>query len=175
MAIESTEGDLLNATVEALVNTVNTHGVMGKGLALQVKRAFPGVFEDYRRACRDGQVAIGRMHVVERVGSPRYVINFPTKREWWKPSELEFIETGLRDLVSEVQRRGIRSIAVPPLGCGLGGLDWRVVRPLIMQAFGNRSASRVLPARLTAIYVAGEWTKSSSSTAFRKTLAARRC
>lgn len=135
MSIELGQGNLLKADVDALVNTVNAEGVMGKGIALQFKKAFPDNFSAYERACKAGEVAPGRMHVVRRVASPRFIINFPTKKQWRRPSKLEYIRDGLVDLVDQVRKLGIRSIAVPPLGCGNGGLDWSDVRPLIVAAF----------------------------------------
>jgi O-acetyl-ADP-ribose deacetylase (regulator of RNase III) len=131
------EGNLLEADVEALVNTVNTVGVMGKGIALQFRQAFPENYNAYLRACRHGEVEPGRMFVFAtgRLTNPRYIINFPTKRHWRGKSRLEDIDAGLRALVEVVRREGIRSIAVPPLGCGSGGLDWSVVRPRIEEAF----------------------------------------
>jgi O-acetyl-ADP-ribose deacetylase (regulator of RNase III) len=135
--IEHTEGNLLLADAEALVNTVNTVGHMGKGIALQFKQAFPENFRAYERACKAKQVQPGRMFIVEtgRMVNPKYIINFPTKRDWRGKSKLEDIESGLRTLVDDIKRLDIRSIAVPPLGCGNGGLDWSVVRPMIEAAF----------------------------------------
>lgn len=132
-------GNLLLADVDALVNTVNTVGIMGKGIALQFKRAFPTNFDDYKAACEHGHVAVGSMHVhqLDQVGGPRFVINFPTKRHWRSPSNLEDIASGLIALRDEIVRRGITSIAVPPLGCGNGGLDWRDVGPMIKQTLGT--------------------------------------
>ena len=137
--LEPTQGDLLRADVEALVNAVNCVGVMGKGIALQFKLAFPENFEAYRDACRRGDVVPGRMHVsaTGRPGNPRFIVNFPTKRDWRESSRLEDIEAGLNALVEEIRRLGIRSIALPALGCGLGGLDWQVVRPRIEAAFAE--------------------------------------
>lgn len=131
--IEEASGNLLEARVDALVNTVNTAGVMGKGIALQFKRAFPDNFRHYQRACRAGQVTIGKMfvHPVQSLSGPKFIINFPTKRHWKSRSRLEDIEAGLHDLREVVKRLGIRSVAVPPLGCGNGGLDWEDVYPLI--------------------------------------------
>lgn len=139
-------GNLLDADVEALVNTANTAGVMGKGLALQFKRRFPSNFEVYAAACRRGEVQVGRMFVVETTSyaGPRFIINFPTKKRWQDPSRLEYVRTGLVALVSEIKARGICSIAIPPLGCGNGGLSWSVVRPLIDRAFTELSGVRVL-------------------------------
>lgn len=139
-------GNLLDADVEALVNTVNTVGVMGKGLALQFKRRFSSNFEVYAGACHRGEVQVGRMLVVGTTGHarPRYIINFPTKKHWRDPSQLEYIRTGLVALVSEVKTRGIRSIAIPPLGCGNGGLAWSDVRPLIEQAIAELPGIRVV-------------------------------
>lgn len=142
--IERGVGDLLRADVDALVNAVNCRGVMGKGLALQFKKTFPDVFTAYQVACDAGGVRIGEVHIVERPRSPRFVINFPTKDDWRKPSKLEFIEAGLVDLVEQVRLRQIESVAIPPLGCGLGGLDWSVVRPMIVEAFTPLSAVRAV-------------------------------
>src|SRR5262245_51894196 len=136
MMIEVTRGDMLEADAEALVNAVNCVGVMGKGLAAQFKRAYPKVFKAYQLACKRGEVQPGRMLVVETgQATPRWVINFPTKRHWRGKSRLEDIEAGLEALVADVRRLAIKSIAVPPLGCGLGGLSWAQVRPLIEHAF----------------------------------------
>lgn len=145
MIIEAT-GNLLAAPVEALVNTVNTVGVMGKGIALQFKRAFPDNFAAYEKACKAGEIQPGRIFVFEThaLCGPRYILNFPTKRHWRGFSRMEDIEAGLRALVAEVHRLGIRSIAVPPLGCGNGGLDWAEVRSRIEQAFADLPDVQVL-------------------------------
>lgn len=134
--IEHGAGNLLTADVEALVNTVNTVGVMGKGIALQFKRAYPANYGDYRAACERGEVRLGRVHVFDshRVGLRRYVLNFPTKGHWRSTSSLADIQTGLDDLVRVVTELGIGSVAIPPLGCGNGGLNWDEVRPLIERA-----------------------------------------
>lgn len=142
--MERGEGNLLLAEVDALVNTVNTEGVMGKGLALQFRKAFPEAFADYERACAAGEVQVGRMHVVRRLAAPRFIINFPTKQHWRQPSKLAYVRDGLRDLVAQIRVLGIASIAVPPLGCGNGGLDWAEVRPLIEQAFAPLPDVRVV-------------------------------
>lgn len=135
--IQIARGNLLNAEVDALVNTVNCDGYMGKGIALQFKQAFPGNFKAYEAACQRGDMVPGRMLIHDNGGlvNPRWIINFPTKRHWRNKSRLEDIASGLKALVADVQRLGIRSIAVPPLGCGLGGLNWADVRPMIEQAF----------------------------------------
>lgn len=135
--ISESRGNLLEADVDALVNTVNTVGVMGKGIALQFKRAYPAMFTDYERASKAGDVRLGHMHVwpTGAMTGPRYVINFPTKAHWRAGSQLRDIEAGLRDLVRVVDELGITSLAVPPLGCGNGGLDWLAVEPRIRQAF----------------------------------------
>ncbi|MHB8562392.1 MAG: type II toxin-antitoxin system antitoxin DNA ADP-ribosyl glycohydrolase DarG [Acidiferrobacteraceae bacterium] len=133
------QGDILKADTEALVNTVNCVGVMGRGIALQFKQAFPANFKAYAIACTRGEVQPGRMFVFETSTrtAPRYLINFPTKRHWRGKSRMEDIEAGLVALVAEVRARHVRSIAVPPLGSGLGGLDWAEVRPLIERAFAT--------------------------------------
>lgn len=138
--IEIAKGNLLEAPVEALVNTVNTQGIMGKGIALQFKQAFPAMFRDYEKACKAGEVRLGKVHVYDLgglTGGPHWIINFPTKGHWRERSRLADIEAGLRDLVATVRRLGIRSIAIPPLGCGNGGLDWTDVRPRIEAAFAE--------------------------------------
>jgi O-acetyl-ADP-ribose deacetylase (regulator of RNase III) len=131
-------GNLFDSDAEALVNTVNTHGVMGKGIALEFKKRFPANYEFYRQACEQGQVQIGKMLVFPTQSlQPQYIINFPTKQHWRGRSKLEYIQRGLQDLVCVVQQQRIRSIALPPLGCGHGGLRWEQVKPLIEQAFAS--------------------------------------
>lgn len=145
--IELTKGNLLEAPAEALVNTVNTAGIMGKGIALQFKQAYPQMFRAYERDCKAGEVKLGRVQVFDLgglVGGPRWIINFPTKGHWRAGSRMADIETGLQDLVATIKRLHIRSIAVPPLGCGNGGLDWNEVRPRIESAFEELPEVRVL-------------------------------
>ncbi len=134
--IEYRIGDILNADAEALVNTVNCVGIMGRGIALQFKNAYPENFKAYAAACRREEVRPGRMFVFETgtLTNPKYIINFPTKRHWRGKSRMEDIEAGLAALVHEVRVREIRSIAIPPLGSGLGGLDWPDVRERIEAA-----------------------------------------
>ena len=134
--IRFTTGDILAEDAEALVNTVNCVGVMGRGIALQFKKAFPENFRVYADACARGEVRPGRMFVFEtrQLTNPRYIINFPTKRHWRGNSRIEDIDAGLKDLVMVIRERDIRSIAVPPLGSGLGGLEWSDVRPRIEKA-----------------------------------------
>ncbi len=144
--IEDARGNLLEADAEALVNTVNTVGYMGKGIALQFKQAYPENFRSYAQAVRKGDMRPGRMLIVPTgfVTNPRYIINFPTKRHWRGRSRLEDIESGLQALVGDIQRLGIRSIAMPPLGCGNGGLDWSEVKPRIVRALQGLPGVRVL-------------------------------
>jgi len=134
--IEFRTGDILKTDAEALVNTVNCVGIMGRGVALQFKDAFPENFKAYAAACAREEVQPGRMFVFETdyLANPKYIINFPTKRHWRGKSRIEDIEVGLKALVGEIRTRGIRSIALPPLGSGLGGLDWRTVRARIEAA-----------------------------------------
>ncbi len=135
--IEFKTGDILAEDAEALVNTVNCVGIMGRGVALQFKEAFPANFKAYEHACKLGEIEPGRMFVFStgQLTHPHYIINFPTKRHWRGLSRIEDIEAGLDALATEVRRRGIRSIAIPPLGAGLGGLKWTEVRPRIERAF----------------------------------------
>lgn len=144
--IREAEGNLLTADVDALVNTVNTVGVMGKGIALQFKRAYPEMFKAYARAAKAGEVIPGRMFVwdTESMTGPKLVINFPTKRHWRSPSRIGDIQVGLDDLARVVRESGIKSIALPPLGCGNGGLAWSDVRPLIVEALGHLPVDVVL-------------------------------
>ena len=144
--IEYKKGDLLQEDAEALVNSVNCVGIMGRGVALEFKRAWPDNFKAYQEACRRGEVEPGRMFIFEtgRLTNPLYIINFPTKRHWRQKSRLEDIEAGLRALVEDVRRLNIGSIALPPLGCGLGGLRWSDVRRLIEQVLGALSDVRVI-------------------------------
>jgi len=130
-------GDLLHEEADAIVNTVNTVGVMGKGIALQFKQKWPENYKAYVKACQLGEVQPGKMFVFDAGGllKPRYIINFPTKRHWRQPSRMEDIDAGLVDLIRQIKALGIRSIALPPLGCGNGGLNWSEVRPRIEKAF----------------------------------------
>ena len=134
--ITFTQGNLLEADVEAAVNTVNTVGIMGKGIALMFKERFPQNFEAYAHACEDKEVRIGKMFVSENreFFGPKWIVNFPTKTHWRANTQLEWIEQGLHDLVWVIREKNIRSIAVPLLGCGNGGLHWDVVRPLVVAA-----------------------------------------
>ena len=126
-------GNLLEAEADALVNTVNTVGVMGKGIALQFKNAYPAMFKAYAKACKQGEVRLGEVWVYDagQITHPRWVVNFPTKGHWRSKSRMRDIEAGLEDLRRVIKELGITSIALPPLGCGNGGLDWAEVRPLI--------------------------------------------
>jgi len=140
--IEFTAGDILTADTEALVNTVNCVGVMGRGIALQFKNKFPENYKAYEAACKKQEVMPGHMFVFNtgNLTFPRYVINFPTKRHWKGKSRIEDIESGLEDLARVVNEQNIQSVAVPPLGSGLGGLDWREVRARIENALQNCNA-----------------------------------
>lgn len=134
MTIISTKGDLLKQQdVDAIVNTVNCVGVMGKGIALQFKKKWPENFKMYAAACKNGEVKLGQMFTYElgALATPRYIINFPTKSHWRSASKLEDIESGLKSLVKDIKAKDIRSIAIPPLGSGLGGLPWTKVKALI--------------------------------------------
>lgn len=132
-------GDLLSHHAHAYVNTVNCVGVMGKGIAAQFKSRFPEMFQVYRRACQAGQVKVGRMHLYETglPVSPRLLINFPTKVHWRDPAYLASIDAGLEDLTRVVRQQQIPSLAIPALGCGLGGLPWPLVRDRIVDSFGS--------------------------------------
>ncbi len=135
--IEFTRGDLLKADTEALVNTVNCVGVMGKGIALQFKMTFPENFKEYYKACQNNEVRIGRMFITRQLLAPKYIINFPTKKHWKEKSSLQYVTAGLVDLKEEIKRLGIKSIAIPPLGAGLGGLNWNDVKELIIRQLSD--------------------------------------
>lgn len=173
--IEHVSGNLLEADAEALVNTVNTVGIMGKGIALQFRQAHPENYEAYRKACERGEVEPGRMLVFHtgQLGNPRHIINFPTKRHWKGKSKLADIEAGLAALVKLVRDERIRSIALPPLGCGNGGLDWDDVRPRIIKAFAALPETKVLvyaPAGAPAAEQMPVATKTPNMTAGRAAL-----
>jgi O-acetyl-ADP-ribose deacetylase (regulator of RNase III) len=152
--IKFLQGNLLDAPTEAVVNTVNTVGVMGKGIALMFKEAFPGNFRAYEAACKRKEIRVGHMFVTENLAfeGPRWLINFPSKKHWRQPSKLEWIVEGLGDLRRVVEEKGIRSVALPPLGCGNGGLDWSDVRPEIERALGSLDNVDVLVFEPTAKY-----------------------
>lgn len=139
--IQEAHGNLLDAEADALVNTVNTVGVMGKGIALQFKRAFPENYKAYKRACDQGAVQLGQMFIWDAGAlvseGPRFIINFPTKGHWRSKSKVADIRAGLEDLVAQLRDLPVKSVAVPPLGCGHGGLRWSEVKPLIEEAFGQ--------------------------------------
>lgn len=144
--IEFRTGDILQADVEALVNTVNCVGIMGRGVALQFKNDFPENFKAYEAACAREEVQPGKMFVFETrtLTNPKFIINFPTKRHWRGKSRMEDIDSGLKALVEEIRTRGIRSIAIPPLGSGLGGLNWADVRPRVVEALSGLNDLKVI-------------------------------
>jgi len=137
--ITFTQGNLLDARVEALVNTVNTVGVMGKGIALMFKERFEDNFRRYAAACKANEVQTGKMFVtpVHELDGPRWIINFPTKQHWRAPSRMDWIVEGLQDLRRFLIDQHVQSIAIPPLGAGNGGLDWAEVRPHIEAALAD--------------------------------------
>ena len=144
--IEHKSGDLLKEEADAIVNTVNCVGVMGRGIALQFKNAFPANYKAYEVACKSKAVVPGSMFVYATgtLTAPRFIVNFPTKRHWRGKSSLKDIEDGLDDLARVIKDRGITSIAIPPLGCGLGGLDWPVVRAAIEQRLSGLANVRII-------------------------------
>ncbi len=145
--IKEARGNLLKSGVEALVNTVNTVGVMGKGIALQFRKAFPkDYFNHYKKACENGELQLGKVHIYHHssISNPKFIINFPTKKHWRGKSKIEDVKSGLEDLVLKVKENEIKSIAIPPLGCGNGGLNWKDVKPLIEEAFSEAPNVEVL-------------------------------
>jgi O-acetyl-ADP-ribose deacetylase (regulator of RNase III) len=149
-----TQGNLLDARVEAVVNTVNTVGVMGKGIALMFREQYPENFRAYEAACKAGEVQVGKMFVTAGVelDGPRWIINFPTKKHWRQPTKLEWVRSGLVTLKEVIREKHIKSIAIPPLGCGNGGLDWAAVRPVIEAALGDLRDVEVIVYEPTAKY-----------------------
>jgi len=149
-----TRGNLLEARVEALVNTVNTVGVMGKGIALMFKQRFPENFKAYEAACKAGEVEVGKMFVTLGVelDGPRWIINFPTKKQWRNPTKLEWVRSGLTALKDVIREKHIKSVALPPLGCGNGGLDWEVVRPIVEDALRDLEGIEVVVYEPTTKY-----------------------
>ncbi len=144
--IEYKTGNILTEDAEAIINTVNCVGVMGRGIALQFKKAFPENFKVYAAACKREEVRPGRMFIYDMGGltNPRYIINFPTKRHWRGKSRMEDIEAGLKALAVEIRERSIQSIAIPPLGSGLGGLEWTEVRQCIEQSLSDMDDMRII-------------------------------
>jgi O-acetyl-ADP-ribose deacetylase (regulator of RNase III) len=145
MAVTIKSGDLLKEKTDAIVNTVNCVGIMGKGIALQFKQRWPQNFKAYEAACKRNEIKPGKMFIYDfgEWGKPRFIINFPTKMHWRGDSKIEYIEQGLHDLVLQAKRLGIKSIALPPLGCGNGGLDWDAVRGLVFDAFKDHPQIQV--------------------------------
>lgn len=138
--IQYQTGNLLESNAQALVNTVNTVGVMGKGIALQFKNLFPNNFKRYALACKANEIQVGKLFITEDTslyGGKKLIINFPTKTDWRKPSEYSYIENGLVDLVKVISENNIESIAIPPLGAGNGGLDWMKVNALMEKYLAN--------------------------------------
>lgn len=152
--IRYTHGNLLEADTEALVNTVNTVGVMGKGIALMFKEQYPENFQDYEAACKRGELQTGRMFVTltRALHGPRWIINFPTKRHWRPPSKVEWIDAGLADLRRLLIEKSIKSVAIPPLGSGNGKLDWLQVKPLLEKHLGDLEEVEIVVFEPTRAY-----------------------
>lgn len=144
--IKTIQGNILESDTEAIVNTVNTVGVMGKGIALQFKELYAANFLLYEKACKNDEVNLGKMFVTEpnQLTNPKYIINFPTKAHWKQKSSYEIIDLGLVDLVRVIKEKSIQSISIPPLGCGNGGLDWNNVRPMIEKKLESLSNVEVI-------------------------------
>jgi len=136
--IEYWNENILSAPVQAIVNPVNCVGVMGAGLARQIAQAFPEILPAYKDACRTGKIAPGKLFVHDVIrpdGRRGLVVDLPTKRHWKDPSHRADIEQGLAALVFEIHARKIETLAVPALGCGLGGLSWPTVQGLLEKTF----------------------------------------
>lgn len=138
--IQYITGNILDSDAQALVNTVNTIGVMGKGIALQFKKAYPNNFKAYEKACQNAEIAVGKIFITRDSNvslGEKIIINFPTKIDWRKPSEYKYIEDGLDDLIKVIKTNQIKSIAIPPLGAGNGGLKWEKVKKIIEEKFSQ--------------------------------------
>lgn len=141
-----TTGNLLDADAEALVNTVNTVGVMGKGIAMMFRDKFPGNTRLYEEACLEGRMEVGRILVTEAsdMYGPRWIVNFPTKKHWRNPSKIEWVRSGLQDMARFIRDSGVKSVALPPLGAGNGGLDWATVRAVIEEELSSLEGVDIL-------------------------------
>lgn len=137
------KGDILTTRAEALVNTVNCVGVMGKGLARQVREAFPEVDRAYREDCLRGCYQPGGVRAYKTMPGSFWIVNLATKNHWRHPSRIEWIRTGLKNLLDFIRQHQIKSVAIPPIGCGNGGLDWAEVKPLILETFRGEEEVRV--------------------------------
>lgn len=142
--IEFIKGNLFNCNCEALVNTCNCVGVMGRGIALEFKNRYPEMFEDYKNFCNLNKLRPGKLHVFEQKTTPRLIINFPTKVDWRNESKYPWIESGLLALREVIIDKNIKSIAIPALGCGLGGLQWSIVKPLIQSFHDSLSCINII-------------------------------
>lgn len=131
-----TNGDIFKSQCEALINPVNIKGVMGKGLALAFKTKYPAHFENYKRACQSGEMTTEKVLAYQEINGPM-IICLATKADWRDSSKMEYVSAGLDDLANQIKALGIRSVAIPKLGCGLGGLDWNKVRPLIVEKLSS--------------------------------------
>lgn len=127
-------GDIFSSPAQVLTNTVNCVGLMGKGVALEFKMRYPKMFNDYKIKCDQGDVKAGQPYLWE--DDSVQVLNFPTKRHWKDGSLLQDIEDGLKYLTENYEQMGLQSLAMPALGCGLGGLEWSEVQPLIVKHLG---------------------------------------
>ncbi len=132
MTVKITSGNIFNSKAQTLVNTVNCVGVMGKGVALQFKKLFPEMYQDYVNKCKHKEVKLTRPYLYKQILSP-WILNFPTKDNWRSVSRISDIIAGLNYLELHYKEWGITSLAVPPLGCGHGGLDWKIVAPVLYE------------------------------------------
>jgi len=135
--------NIFDSDCDAIINTVNCVGVMGGGLAAQFRERYPAMNADYQQACANGNVKVGQMYNWYDAHDRRWLINFPTKDDWRNPSEYQYVTEGLKDLHAVIQDLGLKSIAIPPLGCGLGGLEWDQVEPMIRAALGDLTDVRI--------------------------------
>ena len=168
--IHYTTGNILESNAQALINTVNTVGVMGKGIALQFKKRYPNNFNAYQNACKQGDIAIGKLFVTKDCNlnsDEKIIINFPTKKDWRKSSEYSFIEKGLDNLIQVISQQNIKSVALPPLGAGNGGLEWEKVKKIIEQKLNNLNVEIIVyePTREIKEYLKTERVKLTEARA----------
>jgi O-acetyl-ADP-ribose deacetylase (regulator of RNase III) len=140
------KGNILESNTEVIINPVNTVGIMGKGLALEFKQKFPYNYKLYKEACKNETIDIGKLLLVDEshLENKKFIINFPTKKHWRNPSKIEYIEEGLKDLIHIIEKNNFESIAIPALGCGLGGLKWEHVRLLLEKYLGNNQKTEII-------------------------------
>lgn len=142
--IHMVKGNIFETDAQAIVNPVNCVGVMGAGLAARFKSFYPDMFEEYKQKCSSKWLRPGRVHVWKMPNTDRYIINFPTKTHWKEPSTMNYVNAGVGALITTMKVKNIHSVAIPALGCGLGGLQWEPVRDAIIAQFQQRAPDDIV-------------------------------